>query len=109
MSKRDNESISGALTAATCTLLGSTIIAPVQAQEDSAQEDPGWDFNTSFLFYDEDGDRVNDYSLMLLARRTLIDDRFLTLGLTVDTLTGATPSGAIRLDPAQRQRHEHSH
>ena len=101
MNKRDNESISGALTAATCTLLGSTIIAPVQAQEDPAQEDPGWDFNTSFLFYGEDGDRVNDYSLMLLARRTLIDDRFLTLGLTVDTLTGATPSGAIRLDEAQ--------
>jgi hypothetical protein len=70
--------------------LGNATTHPVQAQED-----PGWDFNTSFLYYGEDADRVSDLSISALARRTFIDDRFLTLGVTVDALTGATPNGGI--------------
>jgi len=88
----DNRSISGALAAATCTLLGSAPAATVQAQ----QEEHDWDFNTSLLYYGEDNRRVQDVSLALLAKRELVDDRSLTLGIAVDTLTGATPSGAIR-------------
>ncbi|MDH3481082.1 MAG: DUF3570 domain-containing protein [Gammaproteobacteria bacterium] len=96
MSQKETHSISVALAAATCTLLGSGISATVDAQEE-----PAWDFNTSLLYYGEDGDRVKDFSVSAIARRMFIDDRYLTLGLTIDGLTGATPSGAIRQDVAQ--------
>ena len=88
--------MSAALASATCALLGTAAAAPV-----NAQEDPGWDFNTSLLYYGEDGDRVQDLSFKSLTRRLFTDDRVLTLGLTVDTLTGATPNGAIRQDGVQ--------
>ena len=66
-----------------------------------AQEDPDWEFNTALLYYSEDNRRVDDYSFSLLARRLLVDDRSLSIGLTVDSLTGATPNGAIRQDVPQ--------
>jgi len=90
MKNNDKLSITAALTAATCTLLGTTALQPVQAQEE-----PGWDFNTSLLYYGESDDRVQDLSLKTLSRRTFIDDRILSLGFTVDALTGATPNGAL--------------
>jgi len=91
MNNKDNLSISAALATATCTLLGTAASSPA-----IAQEEPAWDFNTSLLYYGEDGDRVKDFSVSAIARRMFVDDRFLTLSLTVDGLTGATPSGAIR-------------
>lgn len=96
MSCKEPRSVSAALATATCTLLGTAIPAAVDAQEE-----PDWDFNTSLLYYGEDDDRVQDFSLKAIARRMFVDDRFLTLGVTVDGLTGATPSGAIRQDVAQ--------
>ena len=96
MSNNSKLSITGALAAATCTLLGSGLPEPVQAQEE-----PGWDFNTALLYYGEDADRVQDLSLNVLARRTFLDDKFLSLGLTVDALTGASPNGALPQSGAQ--------
>lgn len=96
MSRKEYRSISAALAAATCTLLGSGMPAVV-----AAQDEPAWDFNTSLLYYGEDGNRVKDFSVSAIARRMFVDDRYLTLGLTVDGLTGATPSGAIRQDVPQ--------
>ncbi len=96
MSKKNNKSISATLATATCALLGNAITQPVQAQEE-----PGWDFNTSLLYYGEDADRVQDLSVSVLARRTFFDDRFLTMGLTADALTGATPNGGIHQRVAQ--------
>ncbi|MDH3435142.1 MAG: DUF3570 domain-containing protein, partial [Gammaproteobacteria bacterium] len=90
MSSKDHRSISGALAAATCTLLGTATSEPVQAQDE-----PGWDFNTALLYYAEDDDRVQDLSLNVLSRRVFVDDRFLSLGLTLDALTGASPNGAL--------------
>jgi hypothetical protein len=90
MSIQNKSSITVSLATATCTLLGTAISTPVLAQEE-----PGWDFNTALLYYGESDNRVQDISLNVLARKTLLDDRFLTLGLAVDTLTGATPSGAL--------------
>lgn len=81
--------VSAALAVATCALLGTTA-APVLAQED-----PGWSFDTSLLYYGEDDDRVQDFSASVLARWERAFDRTLTLGLTVDTLTGASPNGAL--------------
>ena len=92
----DKTPIVAALAAATCALLGSSLPDPVQAQEE-----PKWDFNTALLYYGEDNDRVQDLSLNILARRNFVDDRFLTAGLTVDALTGASPNGALPQSVAQ--------
>ncbi|MGB5164777.1 MAG: DUF3570 domain-containing protein, partial [Woeseiaceae bacterium] len=96
MSKADQKKISAPLAKATCALLGAAAVVPVQAEEESK-----WDFNTALLYYGEDNDRVQDLSVSLLARRNLQDDRALSLGMTVDALTGATPHGAIRQPVAQ--------
>lgn len=88
--------VSVTLAAATCALLGTTAPAPVDAREE-----PKWDFNTSLLYYGEDGDRAQDASLKAIIRRLFADDRSLSVSLTIDALTGATPSGAIRQDVAQ--------
>ncbi len=94
--KAAEKAVSTVLASATCALLGTGTPAPVDASEDD-----NWDFNTSLLYYGEDGDRVQDLSFKSLSRRLFVDDRVLTLGLTVDTLTGASPSGAIRQDGPQ--------
>lgn len=95
-SRKNDRSVSATLAAATCALLGTGVPAPVDAQEE-----PKWNFNTSLLYYGEDGDRVQDASFKSIIRRLFVDDRSLSVGITVDTLTGATPSGAIRQDTAQ--------
>jgi hypothetical protein len=96
MGKERNNKISATLATATCALLGGAIPAPVDAQES-----PGWDFNTAILYYGEDAERVEDLSVAVQARRTFLDDRSLTLGLTVDALTGATPNGGLQQNTAQ--------
>ena len=78
------------LATAACTLLGTATTLPVVAQEE-----PDWEFDTSLLYYGESDQRVQDASLNVLARRLFPDDRVLSIGLAVDSLTGATPSGAI--------------
>jgi hypothetical protein len=94
MSKRDS-TIGHAVAAATCTLLGSTSAA--LAEDEAAR----WDFDTALLYYGEDNDRVRDLSASIAARRDFDDDRYLSLDLTVDSLTGASPSGAIAMDGPQ--------
>jgi hypothetical protein len=84
------------LAAATCTLLGTTATMPV-----AAEEEPLWDFDTALLYYGESDERVQDLSFNLLARRLFADDKILSLGLVYDSLTGASPSGAIPQDEVQ--------
>jgi hypothetical protein len=96
MSNSDKHKVTATLAAATCSLLGSSLPDPVHAQEDST-----WDFNTALLYYGEDNDRVQDLSVSVLAKRTLVDDRLLTLGITLDGLTGASPNGALPQSFAQ--------
>lgn len=96
MQRPNKKSVSATLAAATCSLLGSGAPVPVQAEEDA-----NWDFNTALLYYSEDNRRVDDYSFNILAKRNFVDDRVLSMGLAVDTLTGATPNGAIRQDVPQ--------
>jgi len=64
-------------------------------------EDVGWEIDTSALFYGEQDDRVEDTSFALRVARLFEDGRQLTFGLTLDSLTGATPTGAVPLDQAQ--------
>ncbi len=84
------------LATATCALLGTSATPPV-----NAQEEPTWEFNTALLYYGESDDRVEDISLNVFAQRNFVDDRILTLGLTVDSLTGATPIGAMPFNESQ--------
>jgi len=88
--------ISGSLAAATCGLLGALPPAPVVAQEA-----PDWEIDTSLLYYGEDNGRVKDGSLMVSARRAFDEDRSLSLNLTVDSLTGSTPNGAVPANTVQ--------
>jgi hypothetical protein len=88
--KQDKAKIATSIASATCTLLGTASVPPV-----SAQELPDWEFDTALLYYQEGDDRVQDISFNMLAVRNFVDDRLLTLTLGVDTLTGATPIGAV--------------
>jgi hypothetical protein len=82
--------IGSSLAAATCGLLGALPSAPVAAQDVT-----DWDVDSSVLFYGEDNDRVKDVSLDVSVRRALDEDRSFNMSLTVDSLTGATPNGAV--------------
>ncbi|HET6630504.1 MAG TPA: DUF3570 domain-containing protein [Woeseiaceae bacterium] len=88
--------IAQGLAAATCSLLGTAAAMPV-----AAEEEPQWEFDTALLYYGESDDRVRDLSLNVLARRLFMDDKVLSLGLVYDSLTGASPSGAIPQNEVQ--------
>jgi hypothetical protein len=83
--------IGAALAAATCSLLG-TATPGVSLAADAESK---WDIETAFLYYGESDDRVKDLSLSAQATRDFGDERKLGLDLSVDSLTGASPSGAI--------------
>ncbi len=91
----NDRSLTSALAAATCALLGTSNASA--ADGESAR----WSFDSALLYYGESDDRVQDLSAALSATRDFDDDRKLGLSLTVDTLTGASASGAIALDGPQ--------
>src|SRR5262245_43068857 len=78
------------LAAATCALLGQTAPGEVVAQELAP-----WSIDTSMLMYSEADGRVRDLSLNAIARKELTEDGFLNLTFAWDSLTGASPSGAV--------------
>jgi hypothetical protein len=88
MQLKSRRKVATSLFAATAALLGAPS-GPSLAQE----ADEGWKFDTSFLYYGEP-DRVTDLSANLRAshpfRRGLV-----TFRLGVDSLTGASASGAV--------------
>ena len=82
--------VGASLAAATCALLGQAAPARVEAQELAP-----WDVDTSLLLYSESDGRVRDTSLNARARKELREEKFLDLTLAIDSLTGASPSGAV--------------
>jgi len=88
--------IGASLAAATCGLLGALPAAPA-----AAQDAKDWDIESSLLYYGEDNDRVKDVSLDVAIRRALDEDRSFSINLTVDSLTGATPNGAVPTNDVQ--------
>jgi hypothetical protein len=84
------------LAAATCALLGQSVPGDVAAQELMP-----WEVDASMLIYSESDGRVQDRSLDLRARKELREERFLTLSLGLDSLTGASPSGAVPASSVQ--------
>lgn len=73
------------LTTATCALLGNSM--PVSAEDD-------WQFDTALMQYAE-VDRVMATEAIIAGRKTFGNDEILSLKLTIDALTGASPNGAV--------------
>jgi Protein of unknown function (DUF3570) len=83
-------SIAASLAAATAALLGQALPGSAVAQELTP-----WEFDSAALYYGESDGRVRDLSVNVLARKELREDGFLNLNFGYDTLTGASPSGAV--------------
>jgi len=82
------------LATATCTLLN----AGVQAQETKSEND--WQFDTAILYYGET-DRVSLLEGVISATKDFGDQRVLNTKLVIDTLTGASATGAVSQPYAQ--------
>lgn len=80
--------VSGALAMASQALINS----PALAEQSSPAE---WQFDTAGMYYGEDSDRVQGLEAMFSAERSNADDQVFSVKLTVDTLTGASPNGAV--------------
>jgi hypothetical protein len=78
------------LALATLGLLGVAGAEPAAA--DGASRD--WTFDTGLLFYKENGGRVQVVEPAVDATLDLGNDRTLSAGFVVDSLSGATPNGA---------------
>lgn len=96
MAEKDTR-ISAALAAAACSLLGTGLPAISRA----AEPDLRWDLDSALLYYGESDGRVKDASINTIVKRDFGDERSLKLDLKVDSLTGASPSGAIATDSVQ--------
>ncbi|MDY0065915.1 MAG: DUF3570 domain-containing protein [Steroidobacteraceae bacterium] len=96
MQLKNKRPIGGALASAACGLLGALPASKVHAEESQT-----WQVDSALLYYSEDDDRVRDVSLKAAIRRAFDEDRSLDIGLSVDTLTGASPSGAAPSDVVQ--------
>ena len=78
------------LAAATLGLLGVTTARPAAADDEPRK----WTFDNGLLFYKESGGRVQVIEPVVNAAVDLGNDRTLSAGLVLDSLTGATPNGA---------------
>ncbi|MEJ2403757.1 MAG: DUF3570 domain-containing protein [Candidatus Thiodiazotropha sp.] len=85
--------IRGALALAVCSTLHGTAHA---ADEISDQ----WELDSAFLYYSEK-DRVDVYEPVLFASKQLSESESVTLHGVFDTMSGATPNGAIKSSTAQ--------
>ncbi len=96
MQLKQKTSLRIAIAGATCSLLGSLPATPVIAAEVER-----WQVDTSLFYYGEGDGRVQDISLRAAIRRVLANDRVLNFDLSVDSLTGASPTGAVPTDFVQ--------
>lgn len=86
-----NKNIKQLLTAAACGLLGSNAVA---------EETKPWLFDTAVMYYGET-DRVSAVEGIIAGKKEFSDEHFLDLKLTIDTLTGASPNGAVPQNKVQ--------
>ncbi|WNC69996.1 DUF3570 domain-containing protein [Thalassotalea nanhaiensis] len=91
MQLKDNVSLKSALTAATCSLLGS---------QANAEEDGSWKFDTALMYYGE-SERVTAVEGIIAGTKEFNDEHFLNLKFTIDSLTGASANGAVAQPHAQ--------
>ncbi|WP_298441601.1 DUF3570 domain-containing protein [uncultured Ferrimonas sp.] len=90
------KSISGALAVASLNA-----VAPAQAAWFEDSDDHDWQFDTAVMAYAEGDDRVQALEGAVVATRTDGDDNTLSLSATIDSLTGASPTGAVQQTQAQ--------
>ncbi|RZS56990.1 DUF3570 domain-containing protein [Sphaerotilus mobilis] len=86
----------------------AALLAPVAPLAQAAADAPAsptarvpWQVDSAVLLYAENGGRVKAVEPVIALRRTDADDHTLSLKLTVDTLTGASPNGAVAQPGAQ--------
>lgn len=89
--KKTKPNLKALLTTATCALLGGTAQA---ASEET------WEFDTALMHYAE-VDRVSATEVIIAGKKTFSNDEVLSLKLTLDALTGASPNGATAQPAAQ--------
>ncbi len=77
--------LTGALSLASCSLLGLP----------SAQAETPWDVETAIMYYGGEDDRVSAIEPILSMKKEIHDDEFLNLKFTLDSLTGASATGAV--------------
>ena len=82
-SKKPN--LKALLTTASCALLGGNANAAVEES---------WQFDTAIMQYAE-VDRVMATEAIIAGQKTFNNDQVLSLKLTLDALTGASPNGAV--------------
>ena len=78
----------------------SALLATGGANADWLPELKDWDTSAGLLYYSEP-DRVTAIEPVISAIKSLDTDEFLTFKLTVDTLTGASATGAVSSDLPQ--------
>ena len=79
--------IRSALSSASCALLGVAVL------DQAIAETMPWDIDIGLLSYSEK-DRNTGLEFLLKARRALENEDEFSIGVEIDTLTGATPNGA---------------
>ncbi len=84
------KSIRKSLSTATSILLGGT--AP---GAHALGTDAPWEVDTAVLYYSESDGRVQAVEPVINGRKELDDDEYLNLKLVFDSLTGASPTGAV--------------
>lgn len=89
-----HKKIAAGLAAATSTLLGASPPNAIGAEND-------WDVSSSVFFYSEEDNRVNDISAKAIIKRELDEENSLSVNAQVDTLSGASPNGAIPTNSIQ--------
>ena len=82
------------LTAATSSLLAGTVC---HAQ---GQEQIPWQVDSALLYYSEKN-RVTVFEPVVAVRKDIGDEQFVGVRLVLDSMTGASPNGAIPLDTPQ--------
>lgn len=90
----DTGTVRGALALATCSLL-----AGIPPSAHAAGEE--WEVDSAVLLYSEGSDRISLIEPVVSIRKALGDDEYFGARLVIDTLTGASPNGAIPLDQVQ--------
>lgn len=79
------------LSVATSTLLGGSVMADTNQFLEQGE----WAFEAAVLLYSESGGRVNALEPVIKARRGLVNEGQLDFKLVIDSLTGASPTGAV--------------
>lgn len=92
LKRKPKRALRRSLLVASCALLGSSPHARADAGD--------WQFGSGFLYYSEAG-RVTAYEPTATARYNFGDESYLNFKLTYDSLSGASPNGAMPSSTAQ--------